>query len=126
MYTKFCSVPVREIDACPSVGWVRDFADPQAVLLIPFYGPSITPMNSPNWSQVNDPRINSAMERAAQVSDPAARAEAWAGVDKMLVDRAVAVPETFPTSQTIESRDVAGVNAVWNGGFWDLDFTSLK
>jgi ABC-type transport system substrate-binding protein len=83
-------------------------------------------MNSANWSQVNDPRINSAMEHAAQVSGSTARAEAWAGIDKMLVDRAVAVPETFPTSQTIESRNVAGVSAVWAAGVWDLDFTSLK
>jgi hypothetical protein len=44
----------------------------------------------------------------------------------MLVDRAVAVPETFDISQTIESRNVAGVNAVWDAGVWDLDFTSLR
>ena len=126
MYTKFCSVPARKIDACPSVGWVRDFADPQAVLFIPFYGPSITPTDTANWSRVNDPQINSAMEHAAQITGPAARAEAWAGVDKMLVDRAVAVPETFPTSQSIEARNVAGVSALWAAGIWDLDFTSLK
>jgi hypothetical protein len=66
------------------------------------------------------------MEQAAQVNGLRARAEAWARVDKMLVDRAVAVPETFAIAQAIESRNVAGVNAVWAGGIWDLDFTSLK
>ena len=126
MYNSFCSVPRREIDACPSVGWVKDFGDPQSVLYIPYYGPSITPTNNPNWSQVNDPRINAAMQHAAQINGLTARAEAWAAVDKMLVDQAVAVPETFGITQTIESRDVAGVNAVWDGGIWDLDFTSLK
>jgi peptide/nickel transport system substrate-binding protein len=125
-YTNFCSVPSREIDACPSVGWVRDFGDPQAVLYLPFSGSTINPTNNSNWGQVNDPRINSAMKRAALVSGLTPRAEAWARVDKMLVDRAVAVPETFAIAQTIESRNVAGVNAVWAGGVWDLDFTSLK
>jgi peptide/nickel transport system substrate-binding protein len=126
MYSNFCGVPRREIDACPSVGWVKDFADPQSLLYIPFYGPTITATNNSNWGQVNDPRINSAMAKAAVVSGLAARAEAWARVDRMLVDRAVAVPETFDISQTIESRNVAGVNAVWDAGVWDLDFTSLR
>ena len=32
MYEKYCGVPKQEIDACPTVGWVRDFADPLTVL----------------------------------------------------------------------------------------------
>jgi peptide/nickel transport system substrate-binding protein len=126
MYGNFCALPRREVDACTSVGWVRDFADPQSVLYFTFYGPSITPTNNSNWSQVNDPRINAAIVRAARADDPTARARAWARVDSMLVDQAVAVPETFNYGYTIESRDVAGVNAIWNGGLWDLDYTSLK
>jgi peptide/nickel transport system substrate-binding protein len=126
MYAEYCGVPKREIDACPSVGWIRDFADPQSVLYVPFYGPEITATNNPNWGQVNDPRINAAMDHAALVNDPAARAQAWADVDRLLVDQAVAAPETFDASPAIESRDVAGVTAIWNSGIWDLDFTSLK
>ncbi len=44
----------------------------------------------------------------------------------MLVEQAVAVPETFNNAARIESGNVAGVNAIWNQGIWDLDFTSLK
>ena len=125
MFTNFCGDPKQKIDACPSVGWVRDFGDPQGVLYIPFSGRQITPTNNSNWSQVNDPRISSAMARAASVNGLTPRARAWADVDKMLVDQAVAAPETFANATTIESSNVAGVNAVWNG-VWDLDFTSLK
>ena len=32
MYSKYCGVPAEEIDVCPNVGWVADFADGQAVL----------------------------------------------------------------------------------------------
>ena len=92
MYAKYCGVPKQEIDACPTVGWVRDFADPLTVLYVPFYGPAITPTNNSNWGQVNDPAINSAMQKAALVTDPTARAQAWANVDKMLVDQAVGGP----------------------------------
>jgi peptide/nickel transport system substrate-binding protein len=126
MYAKYCGVPKQEIDACPAVGWVRDFADPLTVLYVPFYGPAITPTNNSNWGQVNDPAINSAMQKAALVTDPTARAQAWANVDKMLVNQAVAIPEDFDNQPNVESKDVAGVNELWNTGTWDLDFTSLK
>jgi peptide/nickel transport system substrate-binding protein len=120
-----CSTPALEVDACPSVGWIRDFGDPQSLLYVTFYGPEVA-AGGGNWGQVDDPRIDAAIARASLVIDPAARALAWADVDRQLVDRAVAAPEVFENSANIESRDVAGVDAVWNDGYWDFDFTSLK
>jgi ABC-type oligopeptide transport system substrate-binding subunit len=93
---------------------------------VPFYGRSITPTNNSNWGQVNDPQINKAMAKAALVTDPTARAQAFADVDKMLVNQAVAIPEDFDNQANVESKDVAGVNQLWNDGTWDLNFTSLK
>ncbi len=66
------------------------------------------------------------MAKAALVTDPTARAQAFANVDKMLVDQAVAIPEDFDNQPNVESKDVAGVNQIWNDGTWDLNFTSLK
>jgi peptide/nickel transport system substrate-binding protein len=126
VYAKYCGVPKQEIDACPTVGWLRDFADPLTVLYVPFYGPSITPTNNSNFGQVNNPQINAAMQKAALVADPAARAQAFANVDKMLVDQAVAIPEDFDNQPNVESKDVEGVSSLWNEGTWDLNFTSLK
>jgi peptide/nickel transport system substrate-binding protein len=126
MYSKYCGVPKQEIDVCPTVGWIRDFADPLSVLYATFYGPAIVPTNNSNWSQTNDPAINAAMRKAALVVDPTAHTQAWANVDKMLVDQAVAIPETFENQPNIESKNVAGVNQLWNEGGWDFNFTSLK
>jgi peptide/nickel transport system substrate-binding protein len=126
MYAKYCGVPKQNIDACPTVGWIRDFADPLSVLYVPFYGPAITPTNNSNWGQVNDPQVNAAMQQAALVVDPAQRAQAWANVDKLLVDKAVAVPEEFDNQPNIRSKDVIGVNDLWNEGQWDFSYTSLK
>lgn len=126
MYAKYCGVPKQEIDACPTVGWVRDFADPLTVLYAPFYGPAITPTNNSNWGQVNDPQINAAMQQAALVVDPAARAAAWANVDKLLVGNASAIGEEWDNQPNIEAANVAGVDMLWNVGSWDLSFTSLK
>jgi len=126
MYAKYCGVPAQNIDACPSVGWVRDFADPQTVLFVPFWGPGIVPTNNSNWGQVNDPQINAAMNKAALVVGDAARAQAWANIDKMLVNAAVAVPEDFDLQAQVEGKGVRGISQIWNNGSWDYSFTSLK
>ena len=126
MYSKYCGVPKQEIDVCPTGGWIRDFADPLSTLLVPFYGPAIVPTNNSNWGQVNNPAINAAMVKAALITNPAAHDQAWANVDKMLVDQASAIPEDFDNEANIESKDVAGVNQLWNEGTWDFDWTSLK
>ena len=126
MYSKYCGVPKQEIDACPTAGWIRDFADPLSILYPTFYGPAIVPTNNSNWSQQNDPAINAAMQKAALVTNSTAHAQAWANVDKLLVDQAVAVPEDFDNQPDIESKNVAGVDMLWNEGEWDFSFTSLK
>jgi peptide/nickel transport system substrate-binding protein len=126
MYEKYCGVPSQEIDVCPNAGWTRDFDDPQTVLFVPFYGPAISPSGNANWGQVNNPQINAAMEEAELVVGEPARAQAWAKIDEMLVQQAVALPGVFVSQANIEGRNVAGVNALWNNGSWDYDFTSLK
>jgi peptide/nickel transport system substrate-binding protein len=126
MYERYCGVPSQEIDVCPNAGWTRDFADPQTVLFVPFYGPAISPSGNANWGQVNNPQINAAMEKAALVVGEPARAQAWAKVDEMLVQQAVAAPGVFVSQADIEGTGVAGVDQLWNNGSWDYDFTSLK
>jgi peptide/nickel transport system substrate-binding protein len=126
MFAKYCGVPKQEIDVCPSVAWVRDFADPLTILYVTFYGPAIVSTNNSNFGQVNIPAVNSAMESAALTIDPSARATAWAGVDSDLVSNAAYLPEYFANQPNIESGDVQGVNMLWDAGSWDFMFTSLK
>ena len=126
MYGKYCGVPARSIDVCPVVGWLRDFADPQTILDLAFAGSNIAPTNNPNWGQVNDPQINAAIKAAEQTSGDAARAQAWATVDKLLVAKAVAIPWLFARGPEIRSKDVRAISDIWNGGTWDLSYSSLN
>ena len=41
MYTKYCQVPRDQPDVCPSVGWLKDFADPETLLGPVFNGKNI-------------------------------------------------------------------------------------
>jgi peptide/nickel transport system substrate-binding protein len=126
MYSKYCGVPKQKIDVCPSSGWIRDYDNPLTVLYVPFNGAAIVPTNNSNWSLLNDPAINAAMNKAELITDPAAAATAWGNIDTQLVNDAVALPEEFDSQPNIEAKNVAGVDDLWNIGSWDFMFTSLK
>ena len=126
MYAKYCGVPKEEIAVCPSVAWVADFADPQAVLNVTFNGTTITQTGNVNWGQTNDPKINAAMKAAEAVVGRSARATAWAKIDTELVEDAAAIPFDWDKQGNIEGKNVAGVGQLWNVGQWDYSWTSLK
>lgn len=126
MYAKYCGVPAEAIDVCPSVAWVADFGDGQAVLDVPFNGKNIVSTGNNNWGLVNDPEINKAMDAAELVVGVQARAAAWAQIDRKLVAQAAAIPFDWDKAPSIESKDVAGVGDLWNSGGWDYSYTSLK
>jgi peptide/nickel transport system substrate-binding protein len=125
MYTKFCNVPKAEVEICPNVGWLKDFADPQTYLDPTFNGDNILPANNSNWSQLDDPQINKAMDEAAVLTDPAERAQAWAEIDKMITDQAPAINWLWDKTPNIRSENVNGVIDEDNA-LWSLAHTSLK
>ncbi len=142
MYSKYCGVPKQKIDACPNVGWIRDWSDPQTTLDPTFAGYNIVPTNNSNWSMTSWqdwPKsqggtytggpltpLDQAMKAAEKTVGDTARAAAWAKIDRMLVDQAVAVPWVFDKQANIESKDVNGINDLWNIGSWDYGWTWLK
>ncbi len=142
MYQKFCGDPKSKVDICPNVGWIRDWSDPQTLLDPTFAGYNIVATNNSNWSLVSWQDMPKAVggpynggplttldqmfKKAETASGDAARAQAWANVDKALVDQAVAVPWVFDIQPNILAKDVNPVNDLWNEGTWDYAFTSLK
>lgn len=119
-----CSLPKTKVQVCPNGGWIPDFADGQAYLDGLFSGEAIDPRGTTNWSQLDDPGINAAMDRAALIADPARRAAAWGRIDSMITATAAAIPWLWDRTPSIRSKDVKGVLAKWNAA-WDLSFTSL-
>jgi peptide/nickel transport system substrate-binding protein len=126
MYGRFCGVPRARVNACPNVGWIRDFADPQTVLNLAFNGAYIFPDGGPNWPQLDDPAINRAMARAELVVGEQARAHAWADIDRMVTATAAAVPWLYDRQPNLFAADVRCVPELWNQGHCDFAYTSLK
>jgi peptide/nickel transport system substrate-binding protein len=142
MFGRYCGDPKAAIDICPDVGWIRDWADPQTLLDPTFAGYNIVSTNNSNWSMTSWqdwPKANGgtytrgpltpldhAIKRAEITVGANARAAAWANIDRMLVADAVAVPTVWSINPSIESKDVNGINDLWNIGAWDYEYTSLR
>ena len=125
MYTKFCNVPANMPDVCPTVGWIADFKDPQAVLDVPFNGEIIQPTNNYNWPLLNVPAINKAIDTGRYVSDPSKRPQFWANINRMITAQAPAIPYNWDTQPTVWSSNVNAVLNL-NNATIDPSFTSLK
>ena len=125
MASRFCGVPASEVHVCPNAGWARDFPDPQTLLDPPFNGTHDLTVGSPNWSELDDPGVNRAIDQARLVTEPHRRARAWAEVNRRVVALAPAVPYVWNNLPALSSADVRGVQNDYTGG-WDLNFTSVR
>jgi peptide/nickel transport system substrate-binding protein len=125
MYTKFCQVPKAEPPICPSVGWLKDFADPEAELGPVFNGKNILQVGNSNFAQLNDKSLNDMMDKAEVINQPTKRIAAWGAVDKKITDLAPGVPWLWDKQPVLHSKDVNGVINVANAS-WDLTSTSIK
>jgi peptide/nickel transport system substrate-binding protein len=125
MYSKFCGYVKAHINVCPTAGWIEDFPDPYATLFVPFSGEAIVPINNTNWPLLNNPAINQAIDRAAAIDNPAQRLQAFANVDKMIVDAAPAIPEVWASNALLEGSSVKGVLDPWNDE-WNVSFSSPR
>ena len=125
MYSKYCGIPKSKTPICPSTGWLKDFADPQTMLDPTFNGKNIVPSNNSNWPQLNVPAINKAMDSAETVVGDDKRAQAWADIDKMVMEQAAAITWQWDKPILVRSANVNGVLNKANAA-WDLSSTSIK
>jgi peptide/nickel transport system substrate-binding protein len=125
MYTKYCQVPRDQPAVCPSVGWLKDFADPETLLGPVFKGSNILDVGNSNFAQLNNPKINEMMDKAEVINDPAERNKAWGEIDKAITEDAASIPWLWDKQPMLKSKDVNGVVNGANAA-WDLTFTSIK
>jgi peptide/nickel transport system substrate-binding protein len=125
MYTKFCQVPAEEPPICPSVGWLKDFADPETLLGPVFNGKNILDVGNSNFALLDDKSLNAQMDKAEVINDPDQRNAAWGAVDKTVTSLAPGIPWLWDKQPILHSQDV---NAVVNvaQATWDLSSTSIK
>ncbi len=125
VYTEYCQVPKKKVAVCGGSGWFKDFQDPQSMLEPTFKGKNIAlEGNNNNLPQLDDPKIDAAMDKAATVQGDE-RLKAYGEIDKMIVAQAPAVPFVWDKTTVIWSKDVAGAANDYVT-LLDFSFTSLK
>ncbi|HEY1507874.1 MAG TPA: ABC transporter substrate-binding protein [Solirubrobacteraceae bacterium] len=123
MYSKFCGYVKAHVNVCPTAGWIEDFPDPYSALFVPFSGQAIVPINNSNWAVLNDPKVNDGINSASAITDQTQRLQAFAQVDKQIVDDAAAIPEVWANNPLVEGSKVHGVLDPWNDD-WNLSWSS--
>jgi peptide/nickel transport system substrate-binding protein len=123
--TRFCDRPASKVAICPTVGWFKDFTDPQSMLDATFNGDRILEQGNSNWPQLDVPEINRAMADASELPVGKARDEAWAKINRMVTEQAPALPIVWDKTATVFSKDVQGVVNEYSTTL-DLNYTSLE
>jgi peptide/nickel transport system substrate-binding protein len=125
VYTDWCQVPSKKVGMCGGAGWFKDFADPQSMLEPVFKGSLINRSSGNiNYSMLNDPKIDDAMNKAALLEGDA-RLKAWADIDKMIIQDAAGIPFIWDKTTLVRSKNVQGVANPYIA-LLDLSFTSIK
>ena len=106
---------------------MKDFNDGQATIDVPFNGKTIkaSPTNNSNWPQLNDPAVNSALDSAKYITDPAQRAATYGKIDDQITALAPALVWDWDYETNVASKNVVAVISEVNG-LTDISATSLK
>jgi peptide/nickel transport system substrate-binding protein len=126
MISKFCGTPKSMVAICPTLGWGKDFFDSQSMIDPVFNGKNIVPSGNVNIAQANDPALNAQMNKAEQLTNPAARANAWAALDRAVTGQVYVVAWMWDNEVAFHSSNVNGVLWNFNGDTFDLTSSSLK
>lgn len=123
--SKFCGTPKAAVAICPTLGWGKDFFDSQSMLDPILNGKNIVQSGNANYAQANDPALNAAMDKAESLTDTAARAKAWAAIDKQATAQVFYIPWLWDNQINFASKNVNGVKNKFSSS-WDLTASSLK
>lgn len=124
VYTDWCQRPAKKVAVC-AAGWFKDFDDPQSMLEPIFRGDLIQRRGGNlNYSMLNDPEVDRAMDAAALL-EGSDRYAAWATIDRMIMERAVVVPFVWDKVNLARSKNVEAQANPYTG-LWDLSYTAVR
>ncbi|WP_369172157.1 ABC transporter substrate-binding protein [Streptomyces sp. R28] len=89
--------------------WAADWPSASTVIP-PLYDGRVIAEGAQNYSQVNDPKINSEIDRISRIADPAKAATEWEKLDKYIVKDVVnIVPTAYYKQVQVAGSKVGGV-----------------
>jgi peptide/nickel transport system substrate-binding protein len=122
-YTQFYSIPDKNVAIGTSAGWCKDYNDAFTFMDPLFHGSNILQSGNQNYSELDDPELNQAIDEAAQLPPGSERDAAWEEANRMGTELAVWVPWSWDKETIIQSGDV--VNAIYNTFFSHIDWVNV-
>ncbi|MEA2506351.1 MAG: peptide/nickel transport system substrate-binding protein [Actinomycetota bacterium] len=101
--------------------WCADLPSPDSFLTPLLYGPDLKARTNNNYSQVNDPELNSLI-RKAQAADPAHASAAWTAANKRGTELAALVPIRWSFARVLVSARLR--NAYYDQSLQNVDFVN--
>ncbi|MGN9756489.1 ABC transporter substrate-binding protein [Streptomyces sp. SD31] len=95
-----------------AAGWSPDWPNGYSVFYPCFSGKNIGDGRN-NYSQLNDPGVNKAIEAASKIADVDEANKAWGNVDKMVNELAAVVPDYHKIRNYLYGSKVG--NVIWDG-----------
>ncbi|CAN5724562.1 ABC transporter substrate-binding protein [soil metagenome] len=117
-YTQFYEDPTSDT-AFGFSAWCEDFPSPTTFLTPLLYGPNILKSGNSNYSELDDPELNSLIEKAQESTGSDATA-AWEAANKKATELAPWVPYRWYKSRTLASDRME--NAYFHAYYENLDW----
>ncbi|GIH59526.1 ABC transporter [Microbispora siamensis] len=89
-------------------GWAADWPTGSTAIQ-PQYDGRLISDNAPNYTHLNVPEINDAIDKANAITDAAEAGKAWAAIDRQIMDQAAIVPEYYQTYFGLYGSGLGGV-----------------
>ncbi|WP_042369254.1 ABC transporter substrate-binding protein [Streptacidiphilus neutrinimicus] len=104
-------------------GWGADYPTASGFLSMLVDGRQILADGNNNLSEINDPQINSLIDKAAAETDPKAAAADYTQINHMVMDQALYVPVVY--DQALNYRNPRLTNVVFLQALGMIDFAAL-
>jgi len=101
-------------------GWGADFPTGYGFLSVLIDGRLILPSGNNNYGELNDPEINSLIDKAKAESDPKKAADIWKDIDHKVMDQAVMVPFVYDKALNYRNPRVTNVFVTEYYGMYDF------
>lgn len=104
-------------------GWGADFPDGFGFLHQIVHGSAIKAVGNHNFGELDLPEVNALLDQAARSTDAAARHQAWARVDRLVMENASIVP--YLHAKSLLFRGSGATNVYVSGGYGMYDYAAL-
>jgi peptide/nickel transport system substrate-binding protein len=101
-------------------GWGADFPSGSGFLPPLVDGRTIEPSGNNNYAEMNDPEINSLIDRGKAATSPGAAAEMWKQVNAKVMDSAALLPILYEKSLSYRNPRLTNVFVNPSYGHWDF------